>query len=283
MPLKLRAVKKRSSSMANEGNAQGIDDLLDEVPEETTAEETPEQVETPVETPAEETPAEETTETAAEVVEETESQVAKLFDEKDHLKEMAPVSEVVKQRKLKQEAIAKAEALKSELEKSRDIGSQTLEELTGLLQGEDDEYIEKKDLKKVVENLPKAIAVIAAETANQALANEKTNTLMSKAKSDEAVFKKDHADYDTIVGYVSQRKLLTTDQLAEIFASDNVAEAYYKKASEVLEAERKALGITRQPTTEEKPPTGNETPVNDDEPLDDEAGFEMFMSGDQSS
>jgi hypothetical protein len=280
MPLKLRAVKKRSSSMANEGNAQGIDDLLDEVPEETTAEETPEQVETPVETPAEETPAEETTETAAEEVEETESQVAKLFDV-DHSGQTVPVDKHAKLRKRAQEAEARAAAAEAKL--AQNVDTAPLDELSSLIEGEDDEVIEKKDLKKIVEKLPQTIAQIATKTTNQALTNVQLQNMAARAKADEVAFKKEHPDYDAKVSVAMRQRLLTDDELREVGASDNIAEAMYNKSKAAIEQLATAIGITQQPTTEEKPPTGNETPVNDDEPLDDEAGFEMFMSGDQSS
>jgi hypothetical protein len=270
--------------MASEGNAQGIDDLLDDIPEneevvEETVQET-EQPETPVE--AGKIPVETETEVADKQIEETESQVAKLFEPKEHLKETAPVSEVVKQRKLKQEAIARAEAAEAKLAQQQTVDTQPLDELTGLLAGDDDEVIEKKDLRKVVEKLPQTIAQIATQTTNQALTEVQTRNIAAKAQADEVAFRKDHQDYDAKVAFVAQRKLLNNEDLQEIFASPNIAEAYYAKANAAIEAEKTILGMPSQPQPNNvQQPTETAAQVGDDDPLDDEAGFEMFMGGGQ--
>jgi hypothetical protein len=272
MTLKLRSVKRKGSSMAKEGAAQGIDDLLDDVPEEVVEEQPVE--EAPVETPAEEKPAEEVTE---EEVVETESQVEKLFEKPDHLGEMAPVSEVVKQRKLKQEAIARAEAAEAQLAQKVDLSA--IDELSKLASGNEDEYVDPKTLKAVVDKLPAAIAQIAQKTTNEALGNVQMQGIAAKAKADEAAFKKENPDYDTIVGFAARHKLLSQEELKEVFASGNIAETYYTKAKAAVEMERAALGVApSKPTTEiDNPPDG---PVVDGEGFDnDDEAFDAFMTG----
>jgi CRISPR/Cas system CSM-associated protein Csm3 (group 7 of RAMP superfamily) len=263
--------------MANEGNAQGIDDLLDDIP-------AGEEVVEEVEQPAEETPEQqETTDTeTTETVEETESQVAKLFEQpKEHLQQTAPVSEVVKQRKLKQEAIARAEAAEAKLANQQSIDTQPLDELISIADGDDDEVIEKKDLRKLVEKLPGTIAAIAQQTTNKALSNAQIQSMATKAGADEAAFRKDHPDYDAKVKVAIRQKLLTEDDLKEVAASGNIAEAMYNKSKAAIDELAAAMGMTpSKPTTENvQQPTETTDTVDGEAPLEDDDAFAMFMGG----
>jgi hypothetical protein len=269
MPLKLRAVNKRSSSMANEE----LDKLIEDVPEDN------EPVEEVVEeTPAEEKPAEKPEEeVTAEEVKETESQVEKLFEKpekKDHLKGTVPVEDHVKLRQRAQAAEAKLAQYEAT---QQPVESAVLDEISELLSG-DDEYAEKAKLREAFNKLPKVIAQIANKTTSEALGNVQMQNIAAKARADEATFKKDNPDYDTIVGFAARHKLLSTDELKEIFASDNIAETYYNKAKAAVEMERTALlgNPPSKPTTENnQQPTGDDTEFKDD----DEAFDYMLSAG----
>jgi hypothetical protein len=259
--------------MAKEGAAQGIDDLLDDIPEEEVVEEQVE--EKPAE--AEEKPAEEVKEEPVEEV--TESQVEKLFDQEEkpgYLKQGHKV-ELEDHIKLRKRAQA-AEAKLAEYEAlNQPVDTGVLDEITALLDG-DEEYAEKEALRTAFKKLPKVIAQIAQKTTTEALTNVQVQNIAAKAKADEAAFKKDNPDYDTIVGFAARHKLLTNDELKEVFASGNIAESYYAKAKAAVEAERAALGIPSKPTTNEKPPTGDE-PIEDGDFENDDEAFEAFMGG----
>ena len=206
--------------------------------------------EIPEQTP--ETPAKEEQQTAEEPVQQEEeseideSQVAKLF-EVDHSGKTVPVEKHAalrkKGREEKQALEAENAQLKAILAQQQQVDTKPLDELTSLLDGDDDDVIEKKDLRKVVEKLPETISQIAAKTTNQALTQVQKQSMASKAARDEAVFRKDHPDYDVKVSTVAKLQLLTNEDLAEIFVSDNVAEAYYNKATVALEALKPAFGV----------------------------------------
>jgi hypothetical protein len=268
MTLKLRSVKRKGSSMANEE----MDELIADVPDEN---EPVEEVveETPAETTEEQPPAEE--EVTEEEVKETESQVEKLF-EVDHSGKTVPLDKHTKLRERAQKAEAERDAL---LEQQGKVDTAPLDELSKLVNETDDgEYVDKDTLKKVVEKLPNTIAQIAAKTTTEALGNVQMQNIAAKARADEVEFKKNNPDYDTIVGFAARHKLLDTNELKEIFSSDNIAETYYAKAKAAVDMERAALGVqTSQPQPNNQQPTG--TPAADEQPLDDDAGFEMFMGG----
>lgn len=275
--------------METEGNAQGIDDLLDDVSEATEqTEEQPAAEETPAETPEEK--AAEQAEEPAESTAEVESQIEKLFpsgDNVDHSGKTVPVEKHTALRKRARNAEAERDALR---EQQANVDTTALNELAELVGGDGDEYIDKAVLKKVVEKLPDAINSIAQANINKVVTETSTKNLIAKAKNDEISFRKEHDDYDNVVDYAKSRGLVSNEELRQVFASGNVAEAYYNLAAEKIAKEREILGVAKpsgNETKETPPPTGqpasDAAPAaeGDDEiPLDDDAaGFEAFMGG----
>jgi hypothetical protein len=255
--------------MAIEGAAQGIDDLIDDVPETT---------EELVEQPAEvaEAAAEPAVVEAEESLEEAESQVAKLFAPVDHSGKTVPTEAHAKLRKRAQAAEAKVAELES---RSVNVETDALAELSGLVEGDDDEDVDKKTLKEVISKLPDVISAVAQKAANDTLNKATMHNVAAKAKSDETAFRKDHADYDKVVDFVAKRQLLTQADLQEVFSSGNIAEAYYKKASAAIKVEREMLGVAQTTTTTDNSPDGQ--PVIDDEEQfeNDDDAFDAFMGG----
>jgi hypothetical protein len=274
--------------MANE-DAQGIDDLLDDIDEtpETEQPEATQETDTPAETQPE-TPV--ATETEAqtpetESLEETESQVAKLFPQKevDHSGQTVPLDKHTALRKRAQIAEARAAELEAQTANAPQVGD-VLSELGSLVDGEDDEYVDKQTLKQTLQKLPDAIQHVAQQTVQTTLSKAATQNMNAKAQSDEAAFKKEHADYDQVTGYVFARNLLTDQDRQKLASSSNIAQTYYEISQEKIAAERQILGVApSQPqTTTTEQPTGQPAPVTaeagDDAPLDDDSGFDGFMS-----
>jgi hypothetical protein len=275
MTLKLRSVKRKGSSMAKEGAQQGIDDLLDDIPDEEVVEEQPVEGDSTAEASQEEAPQQET-ETPTEEV--TESQVEKLFEKPEKPEYMqgkkVELEDHIKLRKRAQAAEAKLAELQAA---QAPVDTGVLDEISALLDG-DEEYAEKDALRKAFNKLPKVIAQIAQKTTSEALGNVQMQNIAAKAKADEAAFKKDNPDYDTIVGFAARHKLLSQDELKEVFTSGNIAETYYTKAKAAVQAERDALGIApSKPTTEiDNPPDG---PVDDAGFDNDDEAFDAFLTG----
>lgn len=274
--------------MANEE----LDALVDDIPDENQpATDEPAQAdatETPAEeTPAEEAPAEETQpepETTPEEDAETESQVAKLFstpdDGIDHSGKTVPLEKHVALRQRAQTAEAEAAALKAQ---QAAVNTDALSELNALVDGDDDDaYVDKDALKKVVNKLPDIINAAAQKTVQQTLQQVSAQSTMAKADADEKAFRAKTPDYDAITELVSRRNLLTPQDRVEIFGSPNIAEALYNKAKAAVELEKKALGIapSAPPKADTNEPEGNQTEIADDEGFqDDNEAFAAFMSG----
>lgn len=284
--------ERKFFNMAEEGAAQGIDDLLDDIPEAEPQqpEVTPEPEEQPAAEPEttpepEEQPAEPTEEEA----QEAESAVAKLFSgtkEVDHSGETVPVDKHIALRKRAQAAEAEAEALRAQ---QADVDTSVFNELTELVDSSDDDYVDKTTLKKVVEKLPQGVNNVVKREINKVVQTTTAQNLQNKAKADEATFRKDHEDYDKVTDYAQSRNLVTDAELQDIFRSPNVAEAYYEIAKAKIDQERHILGIAQPstPSTESKQPPTGQPKVPDDNtpdatPLNDDDGFEAFMDGGQS-
>ncbi len=252
--------------MAKEDNAQGIDDLLDDIPEgdEQVTDEV--QTEQPA---AEETTTEETEETV-ETTEETESQVAKLFDkqEVDHSGKTVPLEKHTELRKRAQAAEAEAAALKAQ---QVNADTDVLAELSGLVEGDDDEYIDKQKLKEVIGKLPDLITHVAQTSVRETLNRAATQNVQAKASTDEVAFRKDHADYDKVTNFVMSRNLLTNEERQKVFSSPNIAEAYYNLGVQKIKQEQEILGVAQ--TSQPSNSNNNNQPTGGD-PIDDGSEFE---------
>jgi hypothetical protein len=279
-------------TVENDG-VQGIDAILDNLPED----ETPAAVAVPeatTEAVVEETTHPETEATTteeptkpdeqepAESLEEAESQVAKLFDtpaKVDHSGGTVPVDKHIALRKRAQDAEARAEALEAK-QANVDTGD-ALAELAELAEGGDDEYVDVAKLKQVLERLPNAINSIAQANINKVVQQANAQSLMSKIGTDETAFRKEHADYDAVTSYVSDRNLLTDDERRSVLAAPNTAEAMYKLSTEKIAKEREILGITTSETVQpkiENQPDGQPATVVDNAIPSEEEAHQYFLN-----
>jgi hypothetical protein len=252
---------ERISSM--DGNNERINAMVEELGQEAELEQPtlPETkpVETQQEVKAEEKPAEDTPQTDVSYLSETD-------EEQDEVQEqpanrgVVPISALQKERQKRQELQRQIAELKRQPEPEPEVELDISE-----LEGDPDEFVDKKTVAGIVQKSVKAavkstLSQMEKQRATEAQAFEANQRKNAIAKSEQDARKK-FADYDAIVKTAIQEGVFLQEEVDSIKRSANPGVVLYRKSKEALTM----LGIEMASNVKHQTKTDNPPVVPEDD------------------